>query len=90
VGVLLLIAGGAVFYVSARYPSLIILRLVWVIAGIFGLFYLLLPNWLDLLSRIANRIIFPSRKYLVGSTKLIGSFILAGGIYILVINYFFI
>lgn len=88
VGVLLLVTGGVILYVSSRYPTLMVLRLAWVVAGIFGLLYLLLPDWLDILSRIANRIIFPSRKYMVGASKLIGLFILAGGVYILVMAYF--
>jgi hypothetical protein len=90
VGVLLLVAGGVILYVSSRYPALIVLRLVWVVAGVFGLLYLLLPNWLDVFSRFANRIIFPTRKYMVGTSKLIGLFILAGGVYILVMAYFVI
>jgi len=89
VGLTLIVIAGFGYFITVQYPSLIELRFVWLIALIFGVLYLVLPNWLDLFSRIANRFIFPTREYVMGSCKLIGTLLILAGIYILGMLYWF-
>jgi hypothetical protein len=89
VGIALILIAGAGYYATVQYPTLFELRTVWVIALIFGLLYLVFPNWLAVFSRFANRFIFPTREYVMGSCKLIGAFLILAAVYIFVMIYRF-
>ena len=69
VGLMLILIAGLGYYVTVQYTSLLELRFVWGLALIFGLLYLVFPNWLAVFSRFANRFIFPTREYVMGSCK---------------------
>lgn len=89
VGVALILIAGLGYYITLQYPSLYELRMVWGIALIFGLLYLVFPNWLAVFSRFANRFIFPTREYVMGSCKLIGASLILAAVYIFVMLYRF-
>ncbi len=89
VGLALILIAGLGYYVTVQYSSYLELRFVWGIALIFGLLYLVFPNWLAVLSRFANRFIFPTREYVMGSCKLIGTSLILAAVYILVMVYLF-
>lgn len=89
IGLALIAVAGALYYVQILYPSLKYLQVFWVVALVFGLLYLVFPNWLEALSAVANRTIFPTKEYVMGSCKLMGTIFILAGIYILIIVYLY-
>lgn len=87
VGVLLLGVAAWVFYLSLNPEIGRMLHPVWVIALIFGLLYLFFPRWLDTVSKVANKSIFPIDQYVLGSTKVIGLLLLISAAYIFYMVY---
>ena len=81
-GLLLLIIGGWVLYVSANYPEIVHLPPVWIICLAFGLLFLFMPNWLAWLSTVSNKVIFSTDEVVMGSRKIVGIVLLIIGIYI--------
>ncbi len=87
VGFLLLAVAGWVFYLSLNPEIGRLLHPVWVIALVFGLLYLFFPKWLESLSKIANKSIFPTDQYVLGSAKVIGLLLLLSAAYIFYMVY---
>jgi preprotein translocase subunit Sss1 len=86
VGIALLVLSGWVLIVVMDYPELYLLHMVWVIAFIFGILYLFFPKLLDEISRIADMHIFPTDKYVLGSSKVMGLVLIIVGVIIFTIS----
>ena len=87
VGIVLLGVAGWVFYLSLNPEIGQILHPVWVIALVFGLLSLFFPKWLESLSKLANKSIFPTDQYVLGSSKVIGLLLLLSAVYIFYMVY---
>ena len=82
IGLLLVAVGGWLLYVVANYPELWYLTAVWMICMLFGLLFLVLPNWLSWLSNLSNKIILSTDEVVMGSRKIIGIVLLIISIYV--------
>jgi len=87
VGLGLVLVAAWVFYISMNPEIGAVLHPVWVIALIFGLLYLFFPKWLSALSQVANQSIFPTDNYVMGSSKVVGLFLLVAAAYIIYMAY---
>ncbi|MEE8637516.1 MAG: hypothetical protein V3T21_00565 [Candidatus Margulisiibacteriota bacterium] len=82
IGLLLIAVGGWLLYVVANYPELGYLTSIWIICLLFGLLFLVLPNWLSWLSNLSNKIIFSTDEVVMGSRNIIGIVVLIISIYV--------
>jgi hypothetical protein len=81
-GLFLVVAGGWILYILARYPELSYLNSIWIICLVFGLLFLFMPNWLSWLSKVSNNVIFSTDDVVMGFRKIIGIILIIVGIYI--------
>src|SRR3989338_7032347 len=79
-GLVLLIMGGWEFYVSLQSPAPSI-PAGWIVAVVFGLLFLFLPDWLERLSGAANTILFSTDELVMGWRRVVGTVLIVASIY---------
>ena len=84
VGLVLALAGLWLVSVAFRYGELWPLHLVGIIALFFGLCYLFVPQWLELLRKFLDQTLLAADEILVGARKAVGVFLILAAIYIFV------
>lgn len=81
-GIVLVIIGGWIISVGFNYPMLWYLHLFGALIIFFGLLYLFLPQWLVLLSRLADQSLFSTDELVLGTRKSFGIILIIVAIYI--------
>jgi len=81
-GIALVIVGGWVISVAINYPMLWYLHLLGIINLFFGLVYLFLPQWLEMLSRMADQLLLSTDELVLGTRKSLGVILIVVAIYI--------
>ncbi len=82
VGILLMLVGGWLLYVTIQYPELAYLNALWLVCLGFGLLFLFFSNWLSWLSNVSNKVIFSTDDVVIGSRKIVGVLLLIASFYI--------
>lgn len=85
VGVLLLLAAAWSVYIIRIADFDLFFYPILVLALLFGVLYLLLPNWLANFSNWANKHVFTTDVYILSASKIIGLAFLILGVYIIYI-----
>ncbi|MFH1347491.1 MAG: hypothetical protein ABIH22_02265 [Candidatus Margulisiibacteriota bacterium] len=81
-GVALVVIGGWIISVAFNYPMLWYLHLVGIIILFFGLLYLFVPQWLDVISKFLNQSMLSTDEIIIGTRKTIGVLLILAAIYI--------
>ena len=81
-GVVLVVIGGWLISVAFGYPSLWYLHIMGVIVLFFGLLYLFLPEWLDWLSSVLDRILLSTDEAVIAARKSLGIILIISSIYV--------
>lgn len=81
-GIVLVIVGGWFISLALKYSALWYLGLAGAVLLIFGLLYLLLPDWLGPLSRLSDRLLFSTDEFVLGARKTIGIILIVCALYI--------
>jgi hypothetical protein len=81
IGIVLLVVSAWVFYIGLQYPAWY-LTATWIVALVFGLLYLLLPGWLNWLSKASNALLVSTDDLVIGWRRVIGIVLIVTGIYI--------
>jgi hypothetical protein len=80
-GLLLVVVGAWLFYIGLQYPEWYITT-AWVVAIVFGLLFLFLPNWLTWLSNASDSVLLSTDNLAMGWRRIIGIALVVAGIYI--------
>jgi hypothetical protein len=80
--VVLVVIGGWLISVAFGYPSLWYLHIMGVIVLFFGLLYLFLPDWLDWLSSVLDRILLSTDEAVIAARKSLGIILVISAIYV--------
>lgn len=81
-GIALVIVGGWIISVAFGYASLWYLHLIGALILFFGLLYLFLPQWLGIVSRIADQLLLSTDELVLGTRKSFGVVLIVVAIYI--------
>ncbi|MFA4967489.1 MAG: hypothetical protein WC624_04650 [Candidatus Margulisiibacteriota bacterium] len=81
-GVLMLIAGGLMFWLVFPYPGLWAINIISAIALVFGLLFLFFPKGLKSLLEFSDRNILSKDDFVVGSRKSFGILLIILSVYI--------
>jgi len=81
VGIILVIIGGWLISVAFSYPDLWYLHLIGALALIFGLLYLFVPQWLDILSNVCNQVLLSTDELVIGARIVVGIIFILAAIY---------
>ncbi len=81
-GIVLAVAGAWLVWVASAYVPLRYFYWIGVLALLCGGLYLLFPNWLKLLSRIADRLLFSTDEAVIGYRRTSGVILLLVSFYI--------
>ena len=81
IGIVLLVISAWVFYIGLQYPVWYITT-TWIVALVFGLLYLLLPDWLTWLSKASNAMLVSTDELVIGWRRVLGIALIVAGSYI--------
>jgi hypothetical protein len=82
-GIVLFMIAAWFFYMSCRYPEgRTFLTPVWILCLIFAVLYLFFPPWLDWLTEVSDRNIFPTDEYVMGACRIAGIILMLTSVYI--------
>ncbi len=81
IGIVLLVIAAWLFFVALQSPAWY-LTAVWIVALAFGLLYLLLPGWLNWLSKASNAMLLSTDELALGWRRVIGVVLVVAGAYI--------
>ncbi|MFA5113642.1 MAG: hypothetical protein WC529_05025 [Candidatus Margulisiibacteriota bacterium] len=81
-GIALVIVGGWIISVAFGYTSLWYLHLIGALILFFGLLYLFLPQWLGIVSRVADQLLLSTDELVLGTRKSFGVVLIVVAIYI--------
>ena len=81
-GIALVLLGGWIISVAFSYPELWYLHLIGIVVLFFGLLYLFVPQWLDVISRFLNQSMLSTDEIIIGTRKTIGVLLILAAIYI--------
>lgn len=81
IGLGLLAIAAWVFYVGLQL-TVWYLTVTWIVALAFGLLYLLLPGWLNWLSKASNAMLLSTDELMIGWRRVIGVALIVAGAYI--------
>ncbi len=82
-GIILVVIGGWVILVAFGYPGLWYLHPIGALILFFGLLYLFLPDWLEVSSKLSDRILLSTDEIIVGARKTFGILFIIIALYIL-------
>ncbi|MBI5078865.1 hypothetical protein HZB08_02465 [Candidatus Saganbacteria bacterium] len=81
VGIVLVIIGGWIMSVGFSYPVLWYLHIIGVLALFFGLLYLFLPQWVMVISKVSDQLLFSTDELILGARKSLGVVLLIIAVY---------
>ena len=81
-GLVLAVIGGWIISVAFRYPMLWYLHIFGVVILFFGLLYLFVPPWLDVLSKIFDKTLLSTDEMFIGLRKAVGVLLILAAVYI--------
>ena len=81
VGIILVIIGGWLISVAFSYPDLWYLHLIGALALIFGLLYLFIPQWLEVLCNVCNQVLLSTDELVIGARIVVGIIFILAAIY---------
>ena len=85
-GFILLVVGGIMVIINLLYPALsLILAPVWVIAILFGLLFVAMPDRLKSITAVADAKVVDTDEYVQKSSRFVGIILLIAGLYMFVI-----
>lgn len=81
-GLVLVAVAGWIISVAFNYPMLWYLHVVGMLILFFGLLYLFVPRWLDVLSKFLDQTMLTTDEILIGLRKAVGVVLVLAAIYI--------
>lgn len=81
-GIALILLGGWIISVAFSYPALWYLHLIGIVVLFFGLLYLFVPQWLEVISKFLNQSMLSTDEIIIGTRKTIGVLLILAAIYI--------
>jgi hypothetical protein len=80
IGLVLLVLGGWMMYVSVNYPDPF-LTAAWLLTVGFGFLFLLFPGWLKWLSSVSNVVLLSTDDLIMGTRRIVGIVLLVVSLY---------
>jgi len=82
VGVLMLILGGWLMYLTIMNPVNVLMYLLWVLIVFFGLLFVFMPHWLERFSKVLDKTVFHTDAFVKNSCRVIGVILILAALFI--------